>query len=122
MSKKKEEHRDPLLYLDDIVDSCRKIKEYVNSYEGKNFTLEEKTLDAVVRNLITIGEAAGKVPVEIRKIEPDVDWRKLRSIRNFLAHEYFGVDLEIVKDLVENKVPRIEEKVTALIESLNQQG
>jgi uncharacterized protein with HEPN domain len=119
MSRKKEKNRDPLLYLDDILKASRKIREYVDSYEGNDFTLDPLTLDAVVRNLEIIGEAAGKVPVPIRKKEPDVDWRKLRSIRNILAHEYFGVDEQIVKDLVENKVFNIEEKVEALIERLN---
>jgi uncharacterized protein with HEPN domain len=80
------------------------------------FMSDSKTLDAVVRNLEVIGEAAKKVPKEIQVKNPQVEWRKIASLRDILIHEYFGVDREIVWDIVENKLPVLVGQVNRMLE------
>lgn len=112
------EERNPLLYLDDILVAARKIESYIEKTEGEDFTENELVVDGIVRNLEIIGEAAGNIPTKFRKKQPEVEWRKLKEFRNTLAHEYFGVNLEIVKDLVKNKLPKIKTKVEDLLAEL----
>ncbi len=114
--------RNPLLYLDDILVACRKIEDYLDEAEEDDFTEDELVVDGVVRNLEIIGEAAGNIPKSFRKKQPEVEWRKLKEFRNVLAHEYFGVNLEIVKDLVENKLPEIKDRVEILLEEMESGG
>jgi uncharacterized protein with HEPN domain len=108
--------RDPRLYIDDILEAISRIREYVKGQDERSFSCDLKTQDAVIRNLEIIGEAAGKLP-EVTDIEAsDVDWRKIRGLRNILAHEYFGVNLPIVWDIVENKLEPLEQAVRRLLQ------
>ncbi len=74
-----------------------------------------KTLDAVVRNLEIIGEAAKKVPGEVRSSAPDVEWKKIAGLRDILIHEYFGIDVNIIWDVVRNKLPALEDEVRKIL-------
>lgn len=74
----------------------------------EHFKADPKTQDAVIRNLEIIGEAAGKLPGSIRELAPEFEWRKVIGLRNLLIHEYFGVSLSIVWDVVHNKLDQIE--------------
>ena len=82
-------------------------------YEG--FCSDEKTFDAVVRNLEIIGEAAKHVPDDIRARIPAVEWRKVAGLRDMLAHAYFGIDNEILWDVVTSKVPLLGEAVSRFL-------
>ncbi len=72
------------------------------------FNSDRKTQDAVIRNLEIIGEASGKLPTEIQKAIPDVNWRKFKELRNILIHEYFGINLPIIWDVIQNKLGLLE--------------
>lgn len=99
--------RDPLVFLDDILDACRKIESYAAGFDVHQFRSDEKTIDAVVRNLEVIGEATKKLPVAIRTAIPGVDWQRIAGLRDILIHEYFGIDLDIIWDVVANRVPQL---------------
>lgn len=62
-------------------------------------------LEAIVRNFEIIGEAASKVPQEVREKYPFISWRKISDFRNVLAHEYFGIDYEIMWEIIKDKLP-----------------
>ena len=100
--------RDPRLYLDDILDAITQIQEYISGVDYDKFTQDRKTQDAVVRNLEIIGEAAGRLPESIKAGAADIEWRKIVGLRNILAHEYFGVSLPVVWDIVQNKLGPLE--------------
>lgn len=90
--------RDVSVFLDDIVEACGKINRYTSKLSLEHFRQDEKTIDAVVRNLEVIGEAAKKLPEDTRT-DIDVDWKRITGLRDVLIHEYFGIDVEIIWDL-----------------------
>jgi len=97
-------HRDPRLYLDDILEAIGQIREYTVSMSYDVFTRDRKTQDAVVRNLEIIGEAAGRLPEDKKHAASEIEWRKIVGLRNMLIHEYFGISLPVVWDVVQNKL------------------
>lgn len=72
-----------------------------------DFRADERTIDAVVRNLEIIGEAAKKLSPEFRQQIPNVEWQRIAGLRDILIHEYFGIDTEIVWDVLTTKVPTL---------------
>ncbi|HTY25763.1 MAG TPA: DUF86 domain-containing protein [Desulfomonilaceae bacterium] len=88
--------RDCRLYLDDMLGSCRKIREFTEGMSFEEFKRDVKTQDAVIRNFEVIGEAANRLPDEIKDLYKDIEWAKIIGFRNILIHEYFGVKLETV--------------------------
>jgi len=108
--------RDFRVYLDDILEAIHQIRTYLADQDEEAFTEDRKTQDAVIRNLEIIGEAAGNLPERIQKGEPEIDWRKITGLRNILIHEYFGINLPIVWDVVQNKLGPLETVCRRLLE------
>ncbi len=113
--------RDFRLYLDDILEAIQQIRIYVADQSEDVFAKDRKTQDAVVRNLEIIGEAAGNLPETIQKSEPEIDWRKITGLRNILIHEYFGINLPIIWDVVQNKLGPLETACQRLLEKVAEQ-
>lgn len=107
--------RDSSVYLEDIVTAAERIASYVEGYSRESFGGDPKTVDAVVRNLEIIGEAVKQVPIQVREQAPHVEWTKIAGLRDVLIHAYFGVDLDIVWDIVQNKVPGLARDVKSLL-------
>ena len=108
--------RDYSVYLCDILEAVRKIRAYTAGMSLQSFAADSKTLDAVVRNLEVIGEGAKKIPEDMRARSAEVDWKKVSGLRDILIHEYFGVDAEIIWDIVENKLRALEQGVERILE------
>jgi len=107
--------RDTRAFLDDIVEACEKVARYTAAMTLDTFQTDEKTVDAVVRNLEVIGEAAKKIPDEVRARIPDIEWQRIAGLRDVLIHQYFGIDMDIVWDVVHAKVPVLRERVIAFL-------
>jgi len=103
--------RDFKVYLDDIRSAAAKIRRYTAGLSFDALQNDERTVDAVVRNLEIIGEAVKQLPAAIRAQHQDVDWKRIAGFRDILAHEYFGIDLEIVWDILQSKLPALEVRV-----------
>lgn len=109
--------KDDRVYLAHILDAVERIQKYTS--EGKSeFDRDEKTQDAVVRNLEIIGEAAKNVSDELRSNRPDIPWRRLAGMRDKLIHEYFGVNLTIVWQVVEQEIPKLGVLLGEILEGL----
>lgn len=110
--------RDSKVYLEDILAAARKVRTYTAGMTRERFSADEKTIDAVVRNLEVIGEAARSVPEVVRQKAEGIDWRKIVGLRDVLIHQYFGLDLEILWDIVSTKLPDLEKSVVNLLQEL----
>jgi uncharacterized protein with HEPN domain len=88
--------RAPKLLLEDILDSADKIIRYTENITYEDFITDSKTIDAVVRNYEIIGEASNRLPDEIKDSIDSVDWFRIRGFRNRIAHQYFGINYEII--------------------------
>ncbi|MBI3609902.1 MAG: DUF86 domain-containing protein [Nitrospirae bacterium] len=107
--------RDYKVWLEDILEAIQKIHEYTKGMSFKTFAADAKTLDAVVRNLEVIGEAVKKTPENVRSKHADVDWKKIAGLRDILIHEYFGIDPEIIWDIIQIKLPTLEKRVKQIL-------
>ncbi len=107
--------RDHRLYLDDIREAIQAIREYTEGLTFESFSADRKTIDAVIRNLEIIGEAAKNLPEEFKAMSGDIEWRKIVALRNLLIHEYFGVSKPVVWDIVQNKLDPLDKFCSLLL-------
>jgi len=114
MSPKAE--RDWCLYADDIIEACGKVRRFVAGMTYEAFEADERTRDAVIRNIEIIGEAAGHLPKEVTARAPQIPWRLICDMRNVLAHAYFGVSFKIVWDVALTQIDELEGAVRGLLE------
>jgi uncharacterized protein with HEPN domain len=102
-------------YLLHIQDSIKQIYEYTK--EGKEVFFRSRLIqDAVVRNLEIVGEATKQLTSEVKAHQPSIPWKQIAGMRDMLIHDYFGVDLNIVWGVVENRLPELEKAVKRLLE------
>ena len=94
--------RDIVLLLEDMLQSAYKIKKYTKDQNFQSFKNDDKTIDAVVRNFEIIGEASNRIDPDFKLNNPEIEWNRLRGFRNRIVHEYFGVDNEIIWDIIQN--------------------
>lgn len=111
--------RDYKLYLDDIIAAGKRIEKYIKDMTFEKFKKNTLVIDGVVRNLEIIGEAVKNIPLQIKEKYPEIEWKKISGLRDILAHEYFGIDVEVVWDIIENKLPILKAKVSHLLRKDN---
>jgi uncharacterized protein with HEPN domain len=103
--------------ITDILDSINKIQKYVEKMEFDDFRKDEKTIDAVIRNFIVIGEAARNVPDGISAKYPNIPWRVMGDMRNFAVHEYWGVELRTIWKTIQDDLPPLVPILNRVIDS-----
>ncbi|MEO5356135.1 MAG: DUF86 domain-containing protein [Nitrospirae bacterium YQR-1] len=108
-------HRNYWLYLEDILAASKKITKYVGDISYENFLQDEMRIDAIIRNFEIIGEAASKVPSDIIEKYPFISWRKITDFRNILAHEYFGIDYDIMWEIIKDKLPALQKDIMNIL-------
>ena len=109
--------RDYRVYLEDILEAIRKIREFTNEVSLAALSKDAKTLDAVIRNLEVVGEAVKRLPEQVRSRQPDVEWKKIAGLRDILIHEYFGINVEVVWDVIQHKLSELEAAAKKLLGS-----
>ena len=104
------------LYLNDILEAIERIENYVKDLTFEEFSKNTLVIDAVVRNFEIIGEATKQIPVEIKTEHPLIKWKEMAGMRDKLAHEYFGVNIEILWKTAKNRLPTLKPLVKELLE------
>jgi uncharacterized protein with HEPN domain len=107
MSKK----RDDSLYIQDILESIKAIEGYIKNIDYNQFIENRMIYSATIRELEIIGEATGKISQETKEKYPNIDYRTIKDFRNVLAHEYFGVDMQIVWQIATKKLSYLKEQI-----------
>jgi|SRR5437588_10496935 len=106
--------RHPKLLSGDIIDSAQKIITYTSNLSYEEFISDNKTIDAVIRNFEIIGEAANRLPDEIKETNPGTNWFKIRGLRNRIVHNYFGIDYKIIWDTKEDYLDELVTQISLL--------
>jgi uncharacterized protein with HEPN domain len=108
--------KDYRVFLEDVLEAIGKIRVYTHGLSLQAFTADSKTFDAVIRNLEIIGEAVKQIPDDVRSQSPEVEWKKIGRLRDLLIHHYFGVDAEIIWDIIQNKLDALEQATQRLLD------
>jgi uncharacterized protein with HEPN domain len=106
--------RDAGVLLEDIRDAMRKVSNYVEGMDLSDFMADEKTVDAVVRNISVIGEATKQLPEDFKAIHPEIPWAQMAGMRNRIVHDYAGVDLEIVWRVITEAMPDLAKRISEM--------
>jgi uncharacterized protein with HEPN domain len=107
--------KDNLVYIEDILNSCDRILQYVENKTIDDLAEDQMMLDAIVRNIIVIGEAANKLDENFRLENPDFPVRDAITMRNKIVHDYDMVDVSIVWDTVKHNIPDLRELCESLL-------
>jgi uncharacterized protein with HEPN domain len=99
--------RDALLFLEDIQKSCARIIQYTEGRPRDEVFSDELRLDAVLFNLQVLGEAVKNLPLDLRQKYPAIPWREIAGLRDFVAHAYFALDLDILWDAIQRDIPTL---------------
>jgi uncharacterized protein with HEPN domain len=110
--------RDYRLYLTDILDAGQAVQSYVATLNFESFRKDRMRYTAAIREFEVIGEAIGKLPEELKAQYPEVPWREIKDFRNLLIHEYFGVDLRIVWNTIQQDLPVLLTATSGMLDSL----
>ena len=106
---------EPREYFRHILAEADYLIEHSRNLDLGAFRADETLRRAFVRSLEIIGEAAKSLPEPVRLKYPEIDWKRIAGLRDILIHEYFGVDAEIVWDIVENKLNTLEDVVQNIL-------
>lgn len=107
--------RDHKLYIEDIITSMEKIEKYIKGLNQADFTSNDQVFDAVIRNLEVIGEAARNIPESIKEQNINIPWNKMIGLRNIAIHEYFGVDADIIWEIITKDLPDTKSQIMKLL-------
>ncbi len=110
--------RSDLDLLDDILGSLAKISQYISGLSYEDFLHDQKTQDAVVRNIEIIGEAAKLISKSIKENHPEVPWKQIAGTRDRLVHGYFGVNIDIVWEIAAMDAPKLLKAIRRIREEL----
>ena len=105
--------RSPAERAGDIVEAISRCRRYAGYLDSAHPDLTRMAEDAIERNLQIIGEAAGTLPPEVTDAHPEIPWPQIRGFRNILVHEYFGVDVDTIREVVEVHLPPLEDALSS---------
>jgi uncharacterized protein with HEPN domain len=114
--------RSLLLLLEDISFSINHIFDYTAGLSFEQYEADLKTKDAVERNFLIVGEAVSRIPGEFKNSHDHIEWRIIKDFRNFIIHEYFGINNLIVWDTIQLRLPQLLKDIQELIKTVKEEN
>ncbi len=108
--------KDIIVYIEDIIESIQKIEEYTNILTKEKFSNLISIQDAVLMRFVVIGESANKIPIDVRKKNKTIAWRKIINLRNIIAHDYSSVNIKRIWKIIQKDLPVFKKQIVALLE------
>ena len=109
--------RDPD-FLADILEASIRAQKYISGLDYDGFMSDTKTQDAIIRTLEIVGEATKQLTPELRDSHANIPWKSMAGMRDRLIHDYFGVNLDIVWEVVTTDLPAIEAEIKSILDNL----
>jgi len=109
------------IFLEDILRSIEKIERYTGGLDYRGFRSDEKSTDAVIRNLEIIGEVSKNIPSTVKNKFPQVPWKRMMGLRNIVIHEYFGVDLKIIWEIANKNLPEVKPLIEQILKETSEE-
>jgi uncharacterized protein with HEPN domain len=107
--------REEKLFLEDVQIACEKILRFTDELTYEQLLQDERTYDAVIRNLEIIGEAVKRLSFELRERYAYIEWKKIAGLWDIITHDYFGIDEEIIWDVIQNHIPDLLVQVNEIL-------
>ena len=107
--------KDPKIFLEHIFESIVEIENHIKGVSENDFMDDIKTQDAVMRRIEIIGEAVKNLPKSIKDKNPKIKWKNIAGTRDILIHEYFGVDKDLVWDIVKKDIPKLKKQISKIL-------
>ncbi|MBI5713595.1 MAG: DUF86 domain-containing protein [Chloroflexi bacterium] len=108
--------KDDKLYIIHIKECIERVENYVGDGGKGAFMASGLIQDAVIRNLQTMAESTQRISENTKMAHPEIDWFKISGFRNVLVHDYLGVDMEMVWNIIENDLPKLKQSVEKMLE------
>ena len=108
--------KDDKLYLIHIAECIERIESYVSGVDKEAFMNSSFVQDAVIRNLQIMAESSQRLSDRIKQAQRKVDWYKIVGFRNVLVHDYLGVDMETVWNIIEKEIPALKKAIHAMMD------
>ena len=102
-----------------ILDEIEYMRQVSDGLGREEFLADETLKRAFVRSIEIIGEASKKLTPDFREHNPHIEWRRIAGMRDRLIHHYFGVDYDIVWDVLQSKLPQLEQQISEIIKELS---
>ncbi len=100
-----------------IIDSSSKIKRFVEDHNNADsFYSDIESFDAVLLNFVIIGESVARLSEDIKQRNLHIPWKQIKRFRNFVVHDYFGVDAEEVWEIIQSHLPELEENIQTIVQ------
>ena len=104
-----------IIYLQHIKDEINFITNETKNLTYESFVQSQIYTRAFSRSLEIIGEAVKNLSLDFKQTHPDIDWKKMSGMRDKLIHHYFGIDFDLLWDVVENKLPELADKIKSIL-------
>jgi len=112
--------RDPNLLVSDILEAIEKIEQYAEDITLEYLKSDVKTMDAIIKNFIIIGEASKQIPPEIKRTATQIPWKEMSGMRDKLVHGYFEIKSDVIWETIKTRLPEVERLLRELLKSLAQ--
>ena len=112
--------RDVRVYLDDMLEAIVRVREYTVGYDKARLAEDRRTLDAIIRNLEILGEAAKNVPDAVRSLAPGIPWRRIAGLRDVLIHGYFHIKLDVIWEITQDHLDPLDSGLRQLLAGCQQ--